>query len=696
MNTPRPSWSRIGGVLVSVALATSPILPSVAWAEAAESVDKAETVQVQTTPTGEVTSITVQDTLSNGDKADVLDDRSTLSDIDAGEDGPAYTTGTDGALSWDAKGEQVNYEGTSTAEPPVGVEVSYTLDGAAQQPEQLAGASGHLVMRIDYHNNSSQMRNVGGEQKLIYTPFVCMTVAMLDSEVFSNVQVENGKVIEDKGGLAVIGYALPGLEESLELDDDVDVDIPTYVQIEADVTDLAMDPLYTMVTPELFTDIDAKDLDFGDMGEGADELQDAMAQLVQGSGTLTDALRQISSGTQEMNGGIQEFRKKLGLLPDGLSALATGASTLADGIGTARDVAGQLAQGTGALPQLAQAASGGVQQAQDAVGAAKEKVNSASGATAAVKEAAKTVKLDDVKKAADETKGAAAEVSTQAKSAAEALGATEAQVSGKDEASASITAASDALAAFDQINTTGMKEEQIAALQAARQSVQDKLGEAQASVEAITATVTAPDLSTLQSAVTTLDEKAQALDSATVDLSTVVDKSESAQTAIGEASTALEGASQTLAAVQGDEGPLAALNQGAGGIHAGAQGLATALDGAADGSRKLATTLSDTAAMGPQIVAGTDALSKGMEQLGSALDATADGSSQLTDGLQTFNDEGIAKVVEAFEDMDGSLEGAKDRIDALRAAAREYNNFAGKADGQSGSVRFIFKSEQIG
>ena len=689
----RPSWSRVGSVLVSVLLATSPLLPSAALAATSESVDKAETVHVQTTPDGAITSITVQDTLANGDGATELEDRSTLSDIDAGEDGPSYSRGNDDTLTWAANGKQVSYEGTSTEEPPVRIEVTYLLDGVQKDPADLAGASGHLVVRLDYHNNSSQMRTVGNTEQLIYTPFVCMTAAMLDGDVFSNVQVENGKVIEDKGGVAVIGYALPGLRESMALEDDLNLEIPDYVQIEADVTDLAMDPLYTMVTPELFTDFDTSDLDFGDMGDGTAELQDAMMQLVAGSGTLTDALRQIATGSSQMKGGLAEFQRQLGLLPQGMSALSSGASSLADGMGTARDVASQLAQGTEALPQLTAGSTAGISQAQGAVGVAKQKVGEATSAAGEVKKAAEAINLDATKKAADETKDAATAVKEQAEAAATALQATEPQLSGKDEALASIASAQESLAAFDAIDTTDMKEEQVVALNKARQTVQTQLDDAQAKVEAIAATTPAPDLTALNTATDTLAQKTEALGNATVDLSTVVDKTSAAQVALGEADAALQ---QTDTAFGAALEALAVLDQSVAGISAGTQGLATALTQAATGAQTLATQLQNTAASAPQILAGVDALSSGATQLTDALNATADGSAQLTSGLQTFNDEGVAKVVEALEGLDGDLSDATNRLDALREAARDYNNFAGKAEGQSGSVRFVFKTEQIG
>ena len=184
MPKPRPTWSRIGSALVCIVLATSQVSPTIALA-ASSTVDKAETVHVQTNANGEVTKVRVEELLANGDGARQLQDRSDLTSIQPGEDDLTYTPGPDGTLTWQANGDEVSYEGTSAEQPPVTIDVTYTLDGRKLKASELAGASGRLTIRLDYRNNVSAMRTIDGKEQRIYTPFVCMTAAMLDSSVFS-------------------------------------------------------------------------------------------------------------------------------------------------------------------------------------------------------------------------------------------------------------------------------------------------------------------------------------------------------------------------------------------------------------------------------------------------------------------------------------------------------------------------------
>ena len=376
MNAARPTWSRVGGVLVSVLLATAPLSPTLAYAAA--SVDKTETVHVQTDPAGTVSQVTVEDLLANDAQSDQLADRSTLTDIVPKDDKQSFTQSTDGTMTWTTGGKEVSYEGSTSQQPPVKISVSYQLDGSPVDPSKLAGATGHLDIRIDYANESQSARTVGSDQRTMSTPFVCMTIAMLDGDVFRNVEVENGRLVDDGDALAVIGVATPGLKESLNLDPDtIDLDLPDHLTISADVTDLALDPIYTIVTPELFTDIDTNDLglDMGDLGEGTDALEDAMGKLIDGSSTLGTALRQLASGSDQINGGVAEFIAKISALPSGMTQLTEGIKGLSDGLTVASGAAGQLSEGASGVSELAQASLGGVDQAKASISTAGSRVN---------------------------------------------------------------------------------------------------------------------------------------------------------------------------------------------------------------------------------------------------------------------------------------------------------------------------------
>ena len=686
MNAARPTWSRVGGVLVSVLLATAPLSPTLAYATA--SVDKTETVHVQTDPAGTVSQVTVENLLANDAQADQLADRSTLTDIVPKDDEQSFAQGSGGNMTWTTGGKEVSYEGSTSQQPPVKISVSYQLDGSPVDPSKLAGATGHLDIRIDYANESQSTRTVGSDQRTMSTPFVCMTIAMLDGDVFRNVEVENGRLVDDGDALAVIGVATPGLKESLNLDPDtIDFDLPDHLTISADVTDLALDPIYTIVTPELFTDIDTNDLGL-DMArqddEGTDALEDAMGKLIDGSSTLGTALRQLASGSDQINGGVAEFIAKISALPSGMTQLTEGIKGLSDGLTVASGAAGQLSEGASGVSGLAQASLGGVDQAKASISTAGSRVNE-------LKEALKSMR--GTKEAIGSASTAASKAHEAASDAHEGLSAVSADVEQQKAAVAgSLDQATAELDKLEAISIEGLSEEQQkqldqanAAIAAAKADAGEQIAAARGCLDAVT--VELPE---------GLEADIEALDGATKQL-------EESKSKIGGSAQALDGADKASEAIGGAQasldaarGAIEGVAGGSSSVSDGASQLAASLAQASTGASQLADGMGGLSEAAPQMVDGMGALAQGLGQLSTGLKATADGSDQLTDGLSTFDREGIAKVVDALRDMNDDMGGITDRLDALRDSARDYDNFSGKADGQTSAVRFIFKTEQIG
>lgn len=80
---------------------------------------------------------------------------------------------------------------------------------------------------------------------------------ILSQDNFSNVKVTNGKVISDGSRNIVVGVALPGLSESIGLSDTEDlddIDIPDYVEVEADTTNFKLDMTATVATTGVLDD----------------------------------------------------------------------------------------------------------------------------------------------------------------------------------------------------------------------------------------------------------------------------------------------------------------------------------------------------------------------------------------------------------------------------------------------------------
>ena len=60
--------------------------------------------------------------------------------------------------------------------------------------------------------------------------------------------------------------------------------------------------------------------------------------------------------------------------------------------------------------------------------------------------------------------------------------------------------------------------------------------------------------------------------------------------------------------------------------------------------------------------------------------------------MKEFNEEGIEKLTDLFDD---NIDKLIDRFDALKDAGSAYNTFAGLADGMDGSVKFIIRNDSI-
>ena len=318
---------------------------------------KEETVYVIADANGNPTRTIVSAWLKNPEEADTITDRSTLTGIENVKGSETYTTDANGDLVWQADGNDIYYQGSSDAPLPITANITYTLDGVDVTPELLEGATGHLVMTFHYINHTAAERVVNGKSVTLYQPFAVVSGAMLDNSKVSNVEVTNGKVINSGDQTIVVGLAMPGLKESLGLDEledsdgnPVDIDVPESVTIEADVTDFSLLTTITIAENTLLDELDLEDVKtFDDLQEAMDELTDASTKLVDGTEELYDGAGDLKDGTNELADGAKALDDGAGDLKDGTKELADGASTLKDGTSELADGTGNLADGASAL-----------------------------------------------------------------------------------------------------------------------------------------------------------------------------------------------------------------------------------------------------------------------------------------------------------------------------------------------------------
>lgn len=304
--------------------------------------DKDESVYLISDANGNVNKTIVVDHLKNKDKKDTLEDASNLSDIENVKGKEKFTQSGD-KLTWQAGGKDIYYQGTATEEPPVTQKVTYYLDGKEISPEDLAGKSGKVKIRFDYTNTTSYTETVNGEKQTVSVPFAAVTGLVL-GDGFENIEVTNGKAEVSDSSSVVLGYALPGLKDSLGIKDkdlDGDVNIPEYMEMTADVKNFSMPAAMTFVV-NASDYVSTDGIDTSDLDDMINDLKDASTQLQDGSKTLAE-------GTDTLADGLSTLQSKLGTFASGVGTLQSGLKTYTDGVSTLSGGLNTLGNSTGAL-----------------------------------------------------------------------------------------------------------------------------------------------------------------------------------------------------------------------------------------------------------------------------------------------------------------------------------------------------------
>lgn len=685
-------------------------------ASAEAETSKDETVYVLAGADGTVQKIIVSDWIKNAMAADSLEDKTELSDIENIKGDESFTLGGDNSCVWDAQGNDIYYQGNIEKELPVQMSVCYTLDGQAIAPEALAGQSGHVTIRFDYQNMQYEEVLLDGKTEKIYVPFTMLTGMLLDTEVFRNVTISNGKLINDGDRIAVVGIAFPGLQEDLAISKEK-LDIPDYVEISADVENFEMGMTMTLATTELFGAIDSDKLDLHELSDAMAELTDAMDQLMDGSSQLYDGLCTLLEKSGDLVSGINK-------LAEGAAQLKAGAESLDSGAAQLQAGAAQLSSGLNTLNANSSSLNGGARQVfSSLLSMANTQLSEAGLSVPALTIDNYASVLDGVIASLDDTAvyQAALEQVTATVNANRGMieekvtEAVQAQV--EAEVSAQVTAAvqetvtqavheneAQFRAAVIQ-QALGMTVEEYKAAIEAGLVTQEQQDAVNAAVEAamqaeIDARMQREEIQAQINAVTqqTVGEQMQ---SDEIQALIVSNTELQVQQAISEAMSSDAVQAQLSAAAEGAKSVIA-LKSSLDSYNAFYLGLITYTSGvssAATGANELKTGADALKAGTSELSAGAAELLQGIQTMKDSAPALVDGitqlrdgSMELSDGLKQFNEEGIQKLIEA---VDGDLDGLSNRIRVTADVAKHYTSFSGISEDMDGDVKFIYKTDSI-
>lgn len=654
---------------------------------------KDETVYVKVDDAGNQKDVTVSDQLKNISSLGTIDDVSDLKDIKNVKGDETFSE-NNGKLVWQGDKKDICYQGTTTKKIPVGMKVTYELDGKKVSADDLEGKSGHLKIHYEYQNTSADSGK--------YTPFLMATGLLMDGEKFSNVTVDNGKVISDGDRDIVIGMGLPQLKEQLtsvssKVDD---LDIPDSFTVEADVTDYEKVEAVTVATNEVFNEVGTDK--FGSLDELKDsmtELQDASNKLVSGSGQLKDGLDTLLSSSGTLVSGIDQ-------LASGGNTLASGTGSLVSGMQSAKTGSSQLA---GGVKALSDGVSGMQAQVSDGV---KDLSNGVSSVQAGVETIHGIAEQADkgVDLAKDGAKGlcagletaseSAGEIATAARNLCTVLGGNQqtVQVEQQQEVTVDNSDIYNQIAALAEQMTDENDKAAVENVLNQISATKTQTVDVQAEVEVENPYVTA--LNGIASGADALSKQLSANGEIGGGAATLYGTLSSTQGATVKAATA--GLSGALASDGSLQRGISLLQSGVGEmgtkLGAGTNELLSGIGTLQKGADSLDSGLGTLTSGASQLNSGAGTLSTGLNTLQSSTGALVSGveqldsgAAELNSGMIQFNEEGIEKLVSVF---DGDIDALLDKANELLDASKEYKNFSGIADGMDGSVKFIFVSDK--
>ena len=688
--------------------------------------DKDESVYLISDANGNVNKTIVVDHLKNKDKKDTLEDASNLSDIENVKGKEKFTQSGD-KLTWQAGGKDIYYQGTATAEPPVTQKVTYYLDGKEISPEDLAGKSGKVKIRFDYTNTTSYTETVNGEKQTVSVPFAAVTGLVL-GDGFENIEVTNGKAEVSDSSSVVLGYALPGLKDSLGIKDgdlDSDVNIPEYMEMTADVENFSMPAAMTFVvnaSDYVSTDgIDTSDLDdmINDLKDASTQLQDGSADLASGTDTLKDGLGTLQSGLKSYTDGANSLASGASQLDAGIGTLANGAGTLASGVTTLNDGANKIATSANSI-------NAGVKQLNDGLNTPLTAEEKAEYQRQAKDEVDKQLADDKNKTSYSNTKAYAAKTYYDTMTSADSVNQTYATLKQNSELVNMINEA-----AKTQVDAT-LQEKLKAAIPAEKigyvktkynlssdEEAIKAIYNSDASVQEVVKNTlglekTVADYDTLVSAVASQQSDAKIHEMASGIMTNVADasKDEVGESVATAAKTGAETGAQS-AVITGIESTKAnissqintkqkngyslvtgadALSIGASDLAAGTQQLANKVPDLTVGIKTLKDGSAKLNAGAKELTSNNDTLNSGASQLADGSKTLSEGAHTLADGMVQFNEEGINKILDAYN---GDLKPFTDKLQAVIDAGEEYQTYSAIADGQTGCVKFVYKLASI-
>ena len=648
--------NRISKTVISGLLVTSLVVSNGAYANA-QKISKDESVYVNADESGATTKITVSNWLKNAGINGTINDESDLKDIQNVKGDETFTQNGDD-VQWSAGSNDIYYQGTTDKELPVGVEIKYELDGKEIAAKDLLGQSGKLKITVSYTNKSKSTQTINGEKQEMYTPFVMATGIILPDDKFSNVEVDDGKIINEGSNNIVVGFVMPGMAESLDLDEDAADKLPEGFTVTADVTNFSIGNTITFASPSILSDLELDDID------DLDDLENKLEKLVDSSEDLVDGSKKLSNKMGELEDKFDDYQDGEKSLNKGIKDLVNGGTTLKKGVKDYTNGVDTLAKGTQSYVNGAKQITDGNQKLYEAVKDMPSSYKEFSDGLQAYTKGVDT--LADTKTAKQLTDGADA-VTAGIGTLNENLGKLESSYD-------NYKLLADGLKAqAAQISDPTQKATILAYVQKLEELYQGQ----KASVGALVSAT----------------NKESTLKSGASQVAAGIKKvMTGAQTLSGNSAT-LRSADQKLTS------SIATLTASVKKLSEGSKTLSSNDRKLLAGAKKILKASKSVKSGSDKLINGANKLKKGSNKLHKATGKVADGIGKLSDGaddlyegMDKFDQKGIQKLNNVYED---DIKTLKTRLEKLTDMSKDYTNFSGISKGMDGKVKFVIETAEV-
>lgn len=684
---------RITALGLSALLAVHVSLP----AFAADGMEKTETVYVVLEQDGNVRSQTVSTHLHQEGGLSGSADSTTLTDIENTQDSAGFTQNGE-ALTWHTEAEDVYYKGETDRPAPIGVKITYSLDGRQVSLDELLGKSGRVGVTVELENRETATTEINGETRQVCTPFITVVGAILE-EGWTVEEAPHG-VVKSLGSRQAVGFVcMPGVRSSLEglLPEDLS-DIDSYlldqVTFEADVTDIAAPSIFVLCATDAETlkeeglfeqqeldglealqeDMDALDegmeqlLDGADqLAEGAQALYSGTQELASGASALVQGAAQLNLGAVSLRGGAQELSAGASSAQSGAQQLQTGADELSGGLHNLQAGAKELSRGYSQLKSGSETLVSGLGELQTKSALLTSGAEQLVQGMAALSSAAGP---EGQLLAGTEAFGSALEAAAQEASGAFSLPDPE-QFASVDPALAADPSYQALLSAYQHAYGTS-------------QGLANALGELNGRYAQV-----ADGVRQVSGGIQSLQEALGGENGLATGIAAYTQGVAAANTGASQLDAGLKQLGDQLPALTGGVSQLA---DGSDRLSSGARALSQGNAALADGAQRLAQGSEALVTGTQQLQQGIGALQAGAQSLEAGSGQVADGTNRLQEGLEEYNSQGISKLT-------GSLNGKeatdlKACLEELENRREAYGCFGGTPDGAAVSTRFIMKTVQ--